>query len=264
MSIRLAKKCNLETAKIISVLDSACLARLAKLEVFRSIDSTNTYLLQMTKAEGFSQRVCFAEEQSAGRGRLGRVWYSPKGKNIYCSASWNFSAQNVSDLSLAVGVIIARVLKKIGVEKGVQLKWPNDILFAGRKLGGVLLERVGQVVVIGIGLNVELPKDADSELVANAIDLDEIIGEVDRNYLAGLLVQELMSALPIYADVGFKAFIDEWRQDDILFGKQVSVQMPADIFVGEARGINEEGELMVKSHQDQLHYFRCGEVSVRL
>lgn len=254
----------LVSKNILAVLDQKSSMRLSKLEIFDSIDSTNTYVLQQMKAHALSGHVCFAEEQTQGRGRLGRVWFSPKGTNIYCSMSWNFSQSDVSSLSIAIAVIIARVLKQYGVENNVGLKWPNDVLFSGRKLAGILLERTGDIVVIGVGLNVLLPEEMDVQLATSSIDLTEVMGgKVDRNYLAGLLVQELLLGLPTYADTGLKHFLGEWCEYDVLFNREVSVYIADNVVTGVMRGINENGELLLSDGND-LKTFRNGEVTVRL
>ena len=127
--------------------------------------------LRRVEAGGRSGLVCTAEQQTAGRGRRGREWISPFGRNLYVSTVWEFTqgAAALEGLSLAVGVAVAQALKGLGLPE-VQLKWPNDIQHEGKKLGGVLLEMVGDAsrqcqVVVGIGVNVAMPGAA-----ANAID----------------------------------------------------------------------------------------------
>ena len=109
--------------------------------------------------------VCFAEHQSAGKGRRGRQWVSPFGSNIYMSILWRFQQDGIActaGLSLAVGVAVIRALKTYGFNE-VGLKWPNDIYCQGKKLGGILIEVSGEAdgpcaVIIGLGLNLFLPE----------------------------------------------------------------------------------------------------------
>ena len=252
----------LNREKILSAIESDNLANLADLKLFDTIDSTNTYLLTSAKAGAPSGSVCFAEEQTGGRGRRGRSWFSPFGTNIYCSVLWHFSAlENISGLSIAVAVMVANVLRKYGISSGIQLKWPNDILFDGRKLSGILIERIGNKIVIGVGLNLFLPKEAE----ANWICVQDITGrEVTRNYLAGLLVNELLAQLPVYAARGLGAFVDEWRKYDVLGGRSITVQTPDKMIEGVMQGINEQGELILKDADGVLQEFCYGEVSVRI
>lgn len=253
----------LDEEKIKSGLTLSSLNLLSKLEIFQTIDSTNTYLLKHSRQKGISGWVCFAEEQSHGRGRQGRTWYSPKGSNIYCSVLWDFSNKDVSSLSIAVGVMVLEALQKYGVTRGLQLKWPNDILFAERKLGGILLERTGSFVVIGIGLNVFLSQKPE-DLLFSATDLTEVMSEsVNRNVLASLLVNELLIKLQLYSEQGLNPFIHTWRQHDILLNRKITISTPGKVFSGEMRGINEKGELLMLDEQNHLQSFCYGEVSVR-
>lgn len=117
---------------------------LSLLELFPSIDSTNRRGLAMAGQRSLCSYACLAEHQSAGRGRRGRQWVSPYGASIYLSVGWGFDggAQALEGLSLAVGVAVAEVVGHYGVPVG--LKWPNDIVVNGRKLGGILLEMTGE------------------------------------------------------------------------------------------------------------------------
>jgi BirA family transcriptional regulator, biotin operon repressor / biotin---[acetyl-CoA-carboxylase] ligase len=251
--------------KIRSEIHSEAASRLMKLEIFDCIDSTNTYLLQQAKSRAVSGWVCLAEEQMQGRGRLGRVWFSPRGANIYCSLLCDFAQHDVSALSIAVGVIVVKALQKYGVRQALQLKWPNDIVFSRRKLGGILLERSGSFVVIGIGLNLYLPDDMDVELAANSIDLSTIMANtVSRNQLAGLLINELLIQLPLFMQHGIKHFLSDWCQFDALKGKDIVVKTPQQIFSGVMQGINEQGELLLCDAQGHQQSFCYGEASVRV
>ncbi|HEY0894151.1 MAG TPA: biotin--[acetyl-CoA-carboxylase] ligase, partial [Cellvibrio sp.] len=109
-----------------------------KLNLFPQIDSTNAYLMRHTNP---ALQVCLAESQSAGRGRRGRVWVSPFAQNIYCSIGWGFEGgvAALEGLSLAVGLVIVRTLQCYGIA-GLELKWPNDVLYHDHKLAGVLIE----------------------------------------------------------------------------------------------------------------------------
>ena len=134
---------------------------------------------------GPSGWACFAEQQTHGRGRQERTWFSPYGKNIYCSLLWRFaiSQGNLSGLSIAVAVMVVRALKKYGISAGIQVKWPNDILFSARKLAGILVERSGSAVVIGVGVNLNFSQETETTWIS----LAEITQQpVARNYFAGL------------------------------------------------------------------------------
>lgn len=260
----------LDQAKIEAQLSQENKQRLSRLDIFETIESTNTYLLTHAKAYDQSGCVCLAEEQSSGRGRQGKPWFSPKGSNIYCSLLWKFptTQTNISHLSLAVAVMLIQALQRYGIHQGLQLKWPNDIYFANRKLAGILIEAIPSQakeypVVIGIGLNLHLPKD--NPYTQDFSALEEITGrKIARNQLAGLLIDELLTQLPRYTTHGFSAFIAEWRKHDMLQNKSVVIRTGQQQIMGIAESINEEGELIIRDKQGKTQSFSCGEVSVRL
>ncbi|OAI49957.1 hypothetical protein AYO45_02045 [Gammaproteobacteria bacterium SCGC AG-212-F23] len=230
---------------------------LKKVDIFASIDSTNTYLLNSAKKNPISGHICLAEEQTAGRGRQGRVWYSPKHSNIYCSLLWCFrdAMADIANLSLAVAVMVSRALRHYTLD--VQLKWPNDIFIQGRKVAGILLERAGFAVVIGVGVNLYLPET----LTQSWMGLNEIIS-VSRNELTGLLINELLAGVSCYEKSGFDSFYQEWQQQDFLVGKKISLQLPKNIVSGVVQGVNEQGELILQMEDGAREFFRCGEVNI--
>lgn len=246
--------------KMKEVIQQAHLRYLSRIDVFEKIDSTNTYLMQQAKKEAPVGSVCIAEVQTAGRGRRGRVWDSPSG-NIYCSLLWSFQPQPpaLPSLSIAIAVMIARVLKSYGVQNGLELKWPNDILFSGRKLAGILIEIVKDKLIIGFGINIIRTEEQDR------ISLEELLGQpVARHYLIGMVLDELIRALPFFQRGGLNSFIREWQALDVLQGKKMTVQAPQYQLIGVAQGINERGELQVKALTGELHVFSVGEISCRV
>ncbi len=249
---------------IISGVEPTNLTKLSKLEVFKTIDSTNSYLLEKSKIDNSSGQICFAEEQTHGRGRRDRAWFSPASGNIYCSILWDFGQSDISGLSLVVGIILLQALQRYGIDDAIMLKWPNDLIYQNRKLGGILLECRGTCVVIGIGINLSLPEQRDQDLIANSVDLAEISQKpVERNMLAGILVNELLFTLPQFAEHGFSIFLAKWQTYDALMNKEVFVHTPEKIFFGKMQGINERGELLLLDEQQQLKSFCYGEVTVR-
>ncbi len=258
----------LDAERIKAAIDPENLGTLAALDIFDSINSTNTYLLECAKVGSLSGSVCIAQQQTKGRGRHGRVWNSDSGSNLYFSMIWHFPAKqsDLSSLSIAVAVIVATALKKYGIS-GIELKWPNDVLFSGRKLAGILLETLPEQddqipVVIGIGVNLAF----SSEIVEPSwIDITEITSQpCSRNYIAGLLINELLVRLPDYKNTGLRAFLEESHLYDFLLNKSVVIHAGEKTFHGEMVGINIEGELLLKKASGLIEGFRCGEVSVRL
>lgn len=253
----------LDKKQILAMIKSESQRQLKKMEIFDRIDSTNTYLLQQIATKAVSGWVCFAEQQTLGRGRLGRQWYSPPGANIYCSLLWHFSEENCTHLSLAVAVMVRRVLHQYGEGADFMLKWPNDVLVKEKKLAGILLERIGSFVVIGIGINVFLPNAISALLIPHAIALADVIKEnIDRNRLAGLLLNELLTALPVYVKQGFSPFLSEWHQYDALYNQHIIIQHGQMTMAGRMQGVNEQGDLLLVDADNVLHCFKCGEVTI--
>lgn len=249
---------------ILTYLSSEAMRKLTRLDIFERIDSTNTYLLQQAKNHPSAGWVCLAEEQTNGRGRNGKVWLSPKKSNIYCSLLWQFpkTTQDLSSLSLAVGVMVVKALERAGIGQGLQLKWPNDVYYADRKLAGILIEGIFQpktyAVVIGVGINVE-PVSLQS-----AIGLKEITKDViSRNQLAAYLIEELCQSLPQFEAQGFSAFKDQWQQLDMLSGNLITITQREASLTGTALFVNQHGELVVDV-EGKERVFQCGEVSVRV
>ncbi|HVY53221.1 MAG TPA: biotin--[acetyl-CoA-carboxylase] ligase [Gammaproteobacteria bacterium] len=233
---------------------------LSNVEILESTDSTNSFLLTHLKAHPLSGQVCFAEEQTQGRGRQGKIWYSPAYTNIYCSLSWCFptSFQNLSALSIVCGAVIILALKKLGVQQ-LGLKWPNDVLYSGRKLAGILIETIisphGNLAVIGIGLNLNLPAEKRSLWAS----LDEALNiPISRNHVAGILLNELLTQIPVFQTQGLKPFLALCNEHDILRGKEIN----AKEISGTVQGISERGELIILDKNNQQHFLTSSELSL--
>jgi BirA family biotin operon repressor/biotin-[acetyl-CoA-carboxylase] ligase len=239
----------------------------ADIEILNVIGSTNQYLKDKSTAIK-SGHACLAEAQTAGRGRHGRKWVSPYAASLYLSMFWTFDAgySALSGLSLAVGVAIVDALTKCGVQ-GVQLKWPNDIYAQGKKLAGVLIEVEGQIgsgcqAIIGIGINVSLPKNVD-DIGQPWIDLSQLSETlINRNLLAGALINELTKSLILFESNGLEPFIDKWRDLDIYSNQVVKLIMGQQTILGTSKGIDANGAILLETRQGVKAY-HGGEISVR-
>ena len=239
-----------------------------ELEILPQASSSNTLLLQRAAQNTApSGSVLAVELQTGGRGRMGRTWHSGLGNTLTFSLLWRFGCglNSLSGLSLAVGVAIIRALDQLGAQ-GVQLKWPNDVLTAQGKLGGVLIEAQGDMlgpsfVVIGIGLNCNLPDNLVRQIGQPASALNEVCATMpERNRLLATLLQELARVLHQFARDGFVALRDEWEQYHAYQDKPVRLHLPDGSMVsGIARGISDNGELCLETAQE-IRRFNSGEV----
>ena len=240
-------------------------ARLGGLCVHGAVDSTNTWLQERSQSLP-SPFACLSEHQLAGRGRRGRVWVDGTGRDLCLSLLWRFGAAQArtQGLSLAVGVAAARALAATGAD-GIGLKWPNDVVWRDRKLGGVLIEGSvsGRVwtVVIGIGVNVH-SRGAPGPRIPRA-HLGSIPGaRVSRNRLAADLIAEVWAECARFEESGPGPAIGEWTRLDAMRGRAVRVHRPDGEVGGIARGVDEAGELLVEV-DGALERVMSAEVSLR-
>ena len=240
------------------------------LEVRDTVDSTNTRLLELAAAGAASGTVLAAEWQSGGRGRLGRAWHAGLGEALVFSLLWRFArgAGALSGLSLAVGIALARALEAEGAEP-VVLKWPNDVLWRGGKLAGILIELAGDALgptaaVIGVGLNVRL-SDATRERIGQpAADLAAVHDAMpDRNRLLAHVLVELGGVLDAFSREGFAPLRAEWQRCHAHQGKHVTLTLPdGSRQSGRAAGVAEDGSLLIETRSGMKRY-HSGEISLR-
>ncbi len=240
-----------------------------RLHLHPVLESTNTWLMQQGAQGEPSGAVCLAEYQLAGKGRHGRQWVSPFGRNVYLSMLWRFEMppMQVAGLSLAAAIGVLRALQAFGCVDAC-LKWPNDILWRHRKLAGLLLEVSGEAggpsqVVIGVGLNTWLG-EAGNAIDQPWIDLGSIphVEPHSRSQLAARLITELRRVARDYQSYGLSVFIDEWHRHDLMLGHQVEVRSATQCHRGEHLGIDASGALKLRIDEER-RLFHAGEVSLR-
>lgn len=260
----------LDRQRMLVELEPAAAMLLHDLEVIPEIDSTNRYLTEWGRSGAASGHACFAEYQWAGRGRQGRAWVSPFGSNIYLSVLRRFDvgAEALQGLSLATGVAVIRALSSLGISE-LKLKWPNDVVWRGRKLGGILLETAGEPsgpwsVVVGVGLNLSL-STASAHLIDQPwVDLKTIAPtRIGRNHIAGRLLSHLLTVLEEFAQQGFAAFHQEWTRHDLVRDRLVLISSVASAIHGRACGVDSTGALLV-SVEGQMRRILSGDVSLRV
>ena len=233
--------------------------------VLDRIDSTNAWLQQA--ADRQSGDAVLARQQTAGRGRAGRPWVSPRDASLYLSMYWAFQrGEALVGLSLAAGVAVRRALLEQGFSD-VLLKWPNDVYVLERKLGGILVEATSDGdathAVIGIGINGHLNRDD-----ADAIDQPWTALERLRpsqwtlTDVAISVIQHLRRALREFAAAGLRPFLSEWLAADALAGREVQFGRDGRMSVGRYVGVDDEGALLIETATGLTRHL-AGDVSVR-
>lgn len=241
-----------------------------KLHILNLVDSTNSEAKKLLEEGAASGVVVLAEGQTSGRGRRGNTWISPYAANIYMSVVWRFNhpATVLEGLSLAIGVAVRRAILMSGVED-VGLKWPNDIYANDKKLGGILLEVIGDPsvkadVVLGVGINVAMSERLGRDIDQQWVDLSSVsTSKVSRNTLAANLVASIFSVLENFPAVGFAAYRDEWQYADCMRGLPVSLSNARETINGTVLGVDNSGALQLLQDDGTEQHFIGGEMSLR-
>ena len=243
------------------------------LEIIDETESTNTLLMQRAQAGASHASVIVAEWQRAGRGRLNRPWHAAVGGALTFSVLWRFSqgAATLAGLSLAVGLAVVRALESFGFGSvnGVGLKWPNDVLWRGHKLAGILIEMQGEAlgpsaVVIGAGVNVRLSSTVNTRIDQAATDVETLCGHpVDRNQLLAMMLSEFNRVLLEFEREGFQPFREDWQRRHVHQGCPVKLTLPGGLSEsGLARGVGNDGALLLETARG-IRPFHSGDVSLR-
>ena len=249
------------------------LANPDNLELHSVIESTNEYLLKKIRAKEAVQsgHTVIAECQTSGRGRRGRVWQSPFGSHVYMSQyrSLEDGLAAAAGLSLVVGLAVKKACEKF-VTEPISLKWPNDVLCNGRKLAGILIEAEGQSdgachLIIGIGINVDMPSSAANQIDQPWTDLNSLAGKaLDRNAFVVELIEQLDAMYSEFKLNHLVNFVDDWNRANAFAGKLVDLISSSNTRSGKCVGIDGTGALLledVSTGNTQKIY--GGEVSLR-
>ena len=246
-----------------------------KLEIHDHLASTNSDMMKKLNA-GQAHASCVAANlQTNGRGRRGRSWQAGLGASLTFSLLWRFQcgASALSGLSLAVGVAMIRALHSFGISQA-QLKWPNDVLIvtsnqAPEKLAGILIELQGDMegpsaAVIGIGINLNLPKKLKQQIDQPATDLNSVAPQtINPNELLGVLLKHLAEVLSHFEQQGFTSLRDEWTKYHAYHQQPVKMIHPdgRETF-GTVTGVAEDGILLINTPLGEQR-FSSGEISLR-
>ena len=246
--------------------------RKCSIEVLQNVESTSDYLLEQSRVKDVNRSVCLAESQSRGRGRRKREWYTSPYRNVALSIGWRFNdgMSDLSGLAIAAGITIVRTLHEAGFDRNIGLKWPNDIIWNDRKLGGLLIDVRGEhdgpcLAVLGLGLNISLSGEDQLNIDQACMSLEQISSyPIDRHALVIDLIRALTVLFEDYVSSGFESFQHSWSGYDRLYGREVKVIKGDKYFSGVAMGIDELGALLLDEGKGTFSKFLSGDVSLRL
>ncbi|MGJ7462624.1 biotin--[acetyl-CoA-carboxylase] ligase [Halomonas sp. MA07-2] len=263
----------LDGARIVAGLSRESRGLLTRLFVEETLPSSNAFLRERFDQGAGHGEVCLVEQQSAGRGRRGRTWSTPWGRSLMLSLGWRVESgvTALEGLSLAAGVVLAKVLERHGVAP--RLKWPNDVLLAGPggdlgKLAGILVEVTGDTagpctVVIGMGINVDLPPAFRKGLDQPAAAIHDQAPGLSRNELAVELVEGLLALMGNFEKEGFAVWQAAWNERHAFAGHEVDVVRGQQREQAVAEGVDAAGNLLVRQ-QGERRRLSGGEISLRV
>lgn len=214
--------------------------------------------------------VCIAEKQTKGRGRFNRYWHSPFAQNIYLSCLYPFKKDisELTGLGFVVGLAIAEALKFYKLADDLCIKWPNDIVYEGKKLAGSLIEVQAEShgychAVIGLSVNCNLLEDSQDKINQPWTSLVNILGSyIDRNDLCIRIINNLVLYINRFEKSGLNSFLKEWEAKDFLFNKQITLSSYNKKTSGMAMGINDQGHLLLKLDDGEIESFSSGDTTI--
>ncbi|OAZ48612.1 biotin--[acetyl-CoA-carboxylase] ligase [Paenibacillus polymyxa] len=259
----------LEASKLADMLNTQSFGQ--RIVVLDSTVSTQQDAMRLAEEGAPEGTLVLAEEQTAGRGRLGRKWYSPRGKGIWMSIVLRptqplaFTPQ----LTLLTGVAVCRAIRRLtGVEAGI--KWPNDLLIHGRKVSGILLESATEdqrvrYCIAGIGIDVNLNvEDYPEELshVGTSLKIEAGL-EVDRTALIAAVLEEMELLSKLYAEQGFQPIAMLWEALSVTMNRSVRAHTGQGIAVeGTAVGLDPSGALVIETNQGERIQVISGDIQL--
>lgn len=241
-----------------------------RIKLLTSVSSTQEEARHLAEEGAPHGTLVLAEEQTAGRGRQGRQWYSPPGKGIWMSLLLRPDRQPVSiapQLTLLTAVAVCRAVRKFGVDAGI--KWPNDILVDGRKLCGILVESVAEdelirYAIAGIGIDVNLQReDIPQELLPKVTSVQIASGRrIERTELIGAVLMEMEQLYQLYTEKGFAPIAHLWEALSVTLGRQITVLTPDGEVTGKAIALEENGTLILQENSGNTRTIFSGEVQL--
>jgi len=240
---------------------------------FLLVDSTNTRLKLLAEEGAPEGTIVLAEEQTAGKGRLGRLWTAPRGKGIWLSILLKpfKPLEEISIFTLVTAVAVTRALKKKLPELEPGIKWPNDILLGGRKICGILTELKAEAdridyLITGLGVNYTImPDDFPPELreTATSVLMESEGAIVSRAEMAREILQEMELVYREYLDSGTGKILDQWREYNVTLGRDVTISNIRESYSGRALDIDSDGALLIAGPDGAIRKFVAGEVTTK-
>ncbi len=257
----------LRIERIRAELESA--AGVNRIFFFPSLDSTNRKAHDLALEGAPGGTLVLAEEQSAGKGRLDRSWSSLPYRGLWFSLLLrpeNITPGRMASFTAAAAAVAASGLRGV-TGLPVSVKWPNDLLIDGKKLGGALARLKTQAnrvhfMILGMGININhRADDFPAELKEKATSL-RIAGKTiyNREAICAMMVNKLEAGYRLFLESGFSAFLELWRELDFMPGQRITVRHGTQTFHGTATGIDERGALIVRSFSGERKRFPCGEI----
>jgi BirA family biotin operon repressor/biotin-[acetyl-CoA-carboxylase] ligase len=239
-----------------------------RIMIFDSLPSTNTHAKSLAINNAEEGTIVIAEEQTAGRGRLGRSWHTEPGKNLTFSLiiQPHLSPDHVGIISLYASVAVTSALTTVASVQ-LQCKWPNDVLINGRKCCGILSETTftdGKIsyVVIGIGVNIN-QSEFPPELASLATSLFLETGKCfDRTLVLAAILQQMESMYPLITSGRSSDIINQWQEHTTMFGNEVTINQDGRLLRGTALRLAEDGGLIIATQNGEVKVL-AGDVSLQ-
>ena len=257
----------LTKGRIFNQLNNATSTWLERLDIVPVIDSTNTALSSRAQDESIDGHVLIAELQTLGKGRRGRKWISPFGRNVMLSTGFQLvtPTSNIGSISLAIGVAVANAIERVA-DVSIQLKWPNDIYLNDCKLGGILIDLLQAgppaKLLLGVGINVHAAPGELESPNAPAIALADVVPDVSRHSVVSALLNELVATIRQYSVEGFQSFVGDWSKRDVFAGQFLYIDGLNEEIEGWNRGIDATGALQLETDKG-LRKIIGGDVTIR-
>jgi BirA family biotin operon repressor/biotin-[acetyl-CoA-carboxylase] ligase len=241
-----------------------------EIRVFERTTSTNDVMARLARDGAKEGVVVFAESQSRGRGRLGRLWISPARKGLWFSVLLRpeLTPQSATQVMIAAATALARAIRQ---ETGMlpEIKWPNDILIHGKKVAGILTEMSAELdrvktIVLGIGVDVNLAASEfpeDLRQIATSLSIER--GQpIDRAELAVAILRELDRDYERLRRGNFEAVAAEWREHCTTLGRNVAIRMGDRVIRGRAESLDPDGALLLRGEHGRLEHIIGGDVTM--